>query len=54
MEHYLEGFLHREGNLQDPGHADDPGFQDGLQGKLSTLVHHLEDLEDIDAPTEIN
>ena len=54
MEHYLEGVLHREGNLQDPGHVDDPGFQDGMKGKLSTLVHYLEDIEDTEAPIEIN
>ena len=54
MEHYLEGVLHREGNLQDPGRADDAGFQDGMKGKLSTLVHYLEDIEDTEAPIEIN
>jgi hypothetical protein len=54
MEHYLEGVLHREGNLQDLNHADSPGFKDGMQGKLSTLVHHLEDIEDTEAPIEIN
>ncbi len=54
LEHYLEGVLHREGNLQDPDHTDDPGFQDGMQGKLSTLVHYLEDIEDNETPTEIN
>jgi len=25
-----------------------------MQGKLSTLVHHLEDIEDTEAPIEIN
>lgn len=54
MEHYLAGVLHREGNFQDLGHADTPGFKDGMQGKLSTLVHYLEDIEDIEAPIEIN
>jgi len=54
MEHYLEGFLHREGNLAVPAHPEGPGFQDGMQSRLSTLVHHLEELEDSEAPIEIN
>ena len=54
LEAYLEGVLHREGNLPQPGHPEAEGFQDGLRGRLSTLVHHLEELEDIEAPVEIN